>query len=356
MPWERALALACLTAVLTRPAALRLEGSEPEISDWQAEDAVFRARSRAVRAAPPSDAEEGDGGVLREAVRALQQRPRQPHLVLVGDSLMRQQYFNLASWLLHGEARPSEPSRVPDAHSYQDRWRLFFLFQNKQLQGENASEICHCGRKDRPNGVASEWVEDRFLSLPGNGSSISYFGWFGGYSFNGYFNPSDERPAQASCRLVGKCAAPFRWTVKQPAEWKNALGAVHLLSSVVMKLQPKPTHVVFNSGKWGHLSSKGLRNLFAAGAHIQKSEGTRFIWKTVTHSRTDKTHDHQSIVNAEKKLAKEYGWDVLDAYSETKSYPGQAHGGIYKDDYHLEDKATTHLNRIFMEALLESSP
>jgi len=267
---------------------------------------------------------------------------------------MRQQYFNLASWLMHGESVPSEPAHPLETRSYQDRWRLYFLFQNRKLQGDNVSEISHCGRDVRKKGAAP-WVEDRFISLPGNGSSISYFGWFGEYSFNGYFKPPDERPAQSSCRLVGKCLPPFRWEIKQP-EWKNAQGVVNLLSRVVMKLQPKPTHVVLNSGKWGHLNSHGLRNLFQAGAKIQKSEGTRFMWKTVTHSQPDTKSDYQSVVNAEKKLAQEYGWDVFDAYSETKDYPGQKHGHVYKDPLHLEDTATTHLNRIYMEALLQSIP
>jgi hypothetical protein len=354
MSWSYALVIICFSAVLTVPTALQLEWDAPEIFDWQAEDAVFNNRSKAWRAVPPSDAENKEYSVMSEAVRALKEKSHQPHLVFIGDSLMRQQYFNLASWLMHGEARPSEPSRQPDK-SYQDRWRLFFLFQNRQLQGDNVSEICHCGRNARPNATAVNWVEDRFVSLPRNGSSISYFGWFGSVSFNGYFNPSGERPTQASCRLIGKCSSPFRWTVKQPG-WQDAVGVVHFLNSVVMKLQPKPTHVVFNSGKWGHLNSHGLRNLFAAGAKIQKSEGTRFMWKTVTHSRTDTKHAHQSVVNAEKKLAQEHGWDVLDAYSETKKYPGQGHNDLYKDDLHFEDKVTTHLNRIYVEALLGSLP
>jgi len=386
-----ALVLACLLAVLPRSASLQVEqglqteqglelekarrrrqaalmwqfeyatrmadvgqlAGRPEFLDWQSEYEVFKNRSKSERFSfPPSDAEKEEQKLMGEAARALKQKSHPPHLVLIGDSLMRQQYFNLASWLIHGEARRSEPNHFIVADTYQKLWRAIFRHQNRELQGENVSEICHCGRDNRDANKHDfgDFVEDRFITLPGAGPSITYINWSGEHAFHGYFNPSDEHPTQASCK-IGTCTSPFRWTIKQP-EWQNAQGLVQFLSSVIMKLQPKPTHVMLNSGKWGHLTSRGLHNLFAAGAEIQKRNGTRFVWKTVTHSNSDKQHDSQAVVNAEKMLAMKYGWEVFDTYNMTSTYPGRAHN--YRDDMHFEDRITTHFNRMYLESLLKT--
>jgi len=392
MPSSRALGLACLAAVLPNSAALLLDqsldqssisayergrrrklaafvewqlqyatrmadagGPEelPEIPDWQFEYAVFLNRSKSERFSfPPSGAEKEEQRLMGEAARALKQKAHQPHLVFIGDSLMRQQYFNLASWLIHGEARPSEPNHYIEADTYQKLWRAIFRHQNKELQGENVSEICHCGRdnRDATKHDVGDFVEDRFITLPKAGSSVTYINWSGEHAFHGYFNKPDERATQASCQL-GTCTSPFRWTVEQP-DWRNAEGVVHFLRSVIMKLQPKPTHVMLNSGKWGHLTSHGLQTLFAAGAEIKKHNGTIFVWKTLTHSSSDSHHNYQAVVNAEKLLATKYGWDVFDTYDMTSSYPGQAHN--YRDDMHFEDQITTHFNRMYLESLLKT--
>mmetsp|Transcript_76676 Transcript_76676/g.199845 ORF Transcript_76676/g.199845 Transcript_76676/m.199845 type:complete len:397 (-) Transcript_76676:253-1443(-) len=388
------LVLACFVAVLNGPTALRLERGSissgelaqrtqqavplecpwgkvqargtatvedesaaqevcaPEVSDWQSEFAGFKNWSDALREAPLSASDIREQSMLGEAVRTLKQKSRQPHIAFIGDSLMRQQYFNLASWMIHGEARPSEPNHYIVADNYQKLWRAIFRHQNRELQGEGVSEICHCGRDNRDANKHDfgDFVEDRFITLPQNGSSITYINWSGEHAFHGYFNPSDERPTQAACE-IGKCTSPFKWTVKQP-DWQNAQGVVQLLRSVVAKLNPTPTHVMLNTGKWGHLTSRGLRTLFAAGAEIQQSMGTRFVWKTVTHSNGDRKHDSQAVVNAEKVLAMQFGWDVFDAYNMTSSYPGRAQN--YRDDMHFEDKVTTHLNRMYVESLLQT--
>jgi len=129
---------------------------------------------------------------------------------------------------------------------------------------------------------------------------------------------------------------------------------VNFLSSVVMKLQPKPTHIVVNSGQWGFLNPQGLRNLFAAGNEIQRREGTRFVWKTITHGVDDTNHSNQVRVNFEKRLALTYGWGVFDAYDITSIYAGRDQ--FYRDKLHFDDQVSTHLNRVFFEAFLNSSP
>ncbi|CAK0820179.1 unnamed protein product [Prorocentrum cordatum] len=253
--------------------------------------------------------------------------------------------------MIHGEARPEEPEALPTKDSnYQDFWKSLYVHQNSQLQGDGVSEVCHCGREDQKRNKDAVFVEDRFITLPGHESSLSYFGWFGGWSFHGYFNASGERPTQASCP-VGKCTSPFRWTIKQPG-WQDAAGVVTLLSNVVKKMQPKPTHVVVNSGKWGHLSVHGLNKLFAAGAEIQRRDGIQFMWKTVSHSRSDTSSAHDKFVEKEVKLARQYGWEVFDAYKMTSSYP--LRGQYYKDELHFSQRVVTRLNRLYLEKLLKS--
>jgi len=395
MSCSRDLVFACFFAVLIIPTALRLErdsissGEEaqlpkqaivvecpwgkvqahdtttmeyesaaqefcaPEISDWQSEYAIFTNGSKAQREIPLAASDIREQSMMGDAVRTLKQNPHQPHFVFIGDSLMRQQYFNLASWLIHGKARPELPDTFPSMeHQYHDFWRAVYGHQNAQLQGDGVSEICHCGRKDQKEHEPPVFVENRFIALPGNGSSMSFFGWFGDSSFHGYFNPPDERPTQASCK-VGACTSQFRWTIKQPA-WQNAEGVLQLLNSMVMKLQPKPTHVVVNAGKWGHLNTRGLHALFAAGAEIQKRDGIRFMWKTVSHGRSDTRDEHQAFVNQELKFAREYGWEVFDAYRMTNRYVMR--GQYYRDVTHLSERAVTRLNREYLDMLLKSLP
>jgi hypothetical protein len=365
MSRSRALTLVCFVTVQITSTAFRLErvSNSPDgvaqssdqavIVDWQSEYALFRNRSQvAARTAQPSDAERKDQRAMGEAVRALKEASHQPHLVLIGDSMMRQQYFNLASWFIHGEARPSEPKRMPEGNGYQAFWKGIWRHQNKQLQSDSVSEICHCGRHPTlPADSKDAFAEDRFVALPDNGPSISYFGWFADYTFHGYFNPSNETPTQATCR-VGECSTPFRWMVKQN-QWRDGQGVVHLLKSVIKKLHPKPTHVVINCGFWGHLTSRGLKNMFAAGAEIQKDDGIRFVWKTMTHLSPKQTWKHpelQGITNMQMKLARQYGWDVFDAYSVSHKYPED----YYFDGVHMADKGSTNLNSRFLEALLKS--
>ena len=225
---SRALVLACLVAVLPNSTALQVEqrleqssasafelerrrklealvewqikyasrmadaggvAGRPEIPDWQFEYEVFLNRSKSERFSfPPSGAEKEEQRMMGEAARALKQKSHQPHLVFIGDSLMRQQYFNLASWLIHGEARPSEPNHFIVADTYQKLWRAIFRHQNRELQGESVSEICHCGRDNRDSNKHDfgDFVEDRFITLPESGSSITYINWSGEHAFHGY--------------------------------------------------------------------------------------------------------------------------------------------------------------------------
>jgi hypothetical protein len=319
----------------------------PEVSDWKSEyDLEKQKRSNAARTGEPSAQEIHERTLMREAVRELKQKTHQPHLVFIGDSMMRQQYDNLASWLIHDEARPEEPETAPDKESnYTGFWSEKYAYQKAQLEGDGVSEVCHCGRQGEDNSV-----EDRFITLPGNGSSLSYFGWFGNASFNGYFTASDARPTQASCP-VGKCTSPFHWTIKQP-DWRHAAGIVELLDSVIVHLQPKPTHVVVNSGKWGHLNGKGLHNLFSAGAKIQKRDGIKFMWKTVSHSKEDTQRCHQRSVKMEKALAYVYGWEVFDTYMPTHRYV--LRNQYYLDLHHFAESVVTYLNRIYLGILSTS--
>jgi len=365
MSWIRALSLACFFAAQISSSALRLErvsdlpdglaqrSEEAVIVDWQSEYALFRNRSEIVaRAAQPSDVEKRDQRVMGEAIRALKQIPHQPHIVLIGDSMMRQQYFNLASWLIHGESRSPEPPPMTEA-GYQAFWKQIFRHQNEQLRSDNVSEICHCGRHPSlPLDSKDAFVEDRFITLPDNGPSISYFGWFGDFTFHGYFDPAGERPTQATCP-VGECTTPFRWMVKQQ-DWRDGRGVVRLLKTVIKKLQPKPTHVVLNCGFWGHLTEHGLHNLFAAGAEIQKNDGIRVMWKTMTHlspKQAVKFPKVPGITDMQIKLARQYGLDVFDAYSISHDYPES----WFLDGTHMAEKGTTRINSRFLEAVSKSS-
>jgi len=270
------------------------------------------------------------------------------HVAFVGDSTMRQQYYNLASWLMLGKQSTDFPATLtPKSLIYAKHWKEVFEHQNAQLTGEGgAHEICHCGRETFNK---TETVEDRFTMLPSIGTNLSFFGWFGDWDFHGYFDASQGRPTEDSCP-VGSCRAPFKWTIENN-EWKEARGTVELLERVVMKLSPTPTHVIINTGLWGSLTEAGLKRLFSCGQDIRRRTGTIFIWKTTTKKRYAKYgHNKAAIEQAdlELKLASQYGWLVFDAYNLTRTWDQP----FYRDDFHARECKVSLLNRDFVGNLL----
>jgi len=247
------------------------------------------------------------------------------HMVFIGDSTMRQQYYNLASWLMLGKESDEEPANIAakKRSNYTSFWKAIFEHQNAQLTGDGgAHEICNCGRHgltdELANNENASFVEDRFAMLPNIGTNLSYFGWFGSWDFHGYFNASNGHPTEASCP-VGDCEAPYEWTIKNDG-FTNAEGVLELLERVVMKMSPAPTHVTINTGHWGSLTREGLENLFSYGQQIRRRTGTVFVWKTETRAALAFRNPKPEQYDLELKLASQYGWPVFDALNLTKHW------------------------------------
>lgn len=275
------------------------------------------------------------------------------HMVFIGDSTMRQQYFNLASWLMLGKESDEEPANIPTKKraNYTAFWKIIFEHQTAQLTGDGgAHEICHCGRKglteELANNENASFVEDRFTTLPTIGTNLSYFGWFGAWDFHGYFNVSEEHPTEASCP-VGDCQAPFEWTIKND-RFTDAEGVVELIERVVMKMTPTPTHVTINTGHWGSLTREGLESLFSLGQQIRKRTGTIFIWKTETRAALAFRNPKPEQYDLELKLASQYGWLVFDALNFTKHWDVT----FYRNSLHALECKISLLNEDFVGNVL----
>jgi hypothetical protein len=265
-------------------------------------------------------------------------------MVFIGDSTMRQQYFNLASWLMLGKESDEEPAFIPDKKrsNYTAFWKWVFEYQNAQLTGESgAHEICHCGRYENES-----FVEDRFATLPSIGTNLSYIGWFGSWDFHGYFSAPNEYPTEASCP-VGDCKAPFEWTIKND-RFTNAEGVMALIEQKVMHLSPAPTHVTINTGHWGSLTQEGLESLFSLGRQIRKRTGTIFIWKTETKAALASRNPKPEQYDLEVKLASQYGWLVFDALNFTKHWAA----GHYRNELHALECRISLLNEYFVGNVL----
>jgi len=275
------------------------------------------------------------------------------HMVFIGDSTMRQQYFNLASWLMLGKESDEEPANIAtkERANYTQVWKRIFEHQTAQLTGDGgAHEICHCGRKglteELANNGNASFVEDRFAMLPNIGTNLSYFGWFGAMDFHGYFNTSNEHPTEASCP-VGECQAPFEWTIKND-RFTNAEGVLELIERVVMKMSPAPTHVTINTGHWGSLTREGLESLFSLGQTIRRRTGTIFIWKTETKAALSFRNPKPEQYDLELKLASQYGWVVFDALNFTKHWDVT----FYRNSLHALECKISLLNEGFVGDVL----
>lgn len=64
---------------------------------------------------------------------------------------------------------------------------------------------------------------------------------------------------------------PDAFSIDRPAE---------LFRSVLMELDPAPTHVVINSGQWGLLDQDMFLDMVRTGNEFHLSHQTVFVWKT----------------------------------------------------------------------------
>mmetsp|Transcript_46486 Transcript_46486/g.132547 ORF Transcript_46486/g.132547 Transcript_46486/m.132547 type:complete len:343 (+) Transcript_46486:87-1115(+) len=263
------------------------------------------------------------------------------HVVMIGDSITRYQYLNLANHIAYGRAprqdffEHSFDTGVPDM-SYAGFWAAWYNATNHAISSGEGEEICDCYRKD----CCADTFENRYFTDKTRNMSLTYVQWFqDDYTFKGHWSPSMGFPIQQVCP-PGLCGPPASWEISQKK------GLKQLFQDFVMKLKPTPTHVVMNRAKWGHLSRTQFADLLEEGQAISQKHGIAFIWKTSTHSQNDCCSEAK-ITAQEIGMARQYGWNVLDLYNLTESIPPD----LYNDGLHFKEIVNSYFNNALLAML-----
>lgn len=318
--------------------ALEYERWAREVEDkFLPVDDLYRFGSERVRCASAAQSgetiEEGAAKLLDELSRF-----DNKHVVFVGDSVSRYQYLNMAYHLTHREApnfqffagaflNHLQHQRREPKHNYFDGWTKYYNETNRILQTNRSSEVCDCYRLE----CCSDTVENRFFEVPGTNTHLTNIQWMK-WSFKGHWSPSNGYPIDAKC-AAGSCAPPFAWEI-------DRTDTSRLISEVVMKLKPTPTHVMFNQAIWGMLDNATLTDLAKAGQEVSLKTGTKFIWKTSTRDR-DALIEGSKLgrINAEKEIMTKFGWQILDLYDLM-----YACEGVHMDMHHVTEMANSYFN------------
>lgn len=212
-------------------------------------------------------------------------RPRDLHLVFLGDSVTRFQYLSLAYYLMTGgtsfyrddvevgnyTAATSRSILKPrgngDGTSTQS-WQEYYHYSNQRLQ---PYEQCDCFR------IPGRTCENRYYKDPQHNNSLTYILKYGGLGAHGHW----ETPISAASTQQPVNNTQWSWG---NYDWSQVI-RYH-----ISQLDPKPTHVVFNAGHHDH----DLMSPAVQGGIQQALKDTNIIgiYKTTTRSRTASRTDH----------------------------------------------------------------
>jgi hypothetical protein len=284
---------------------------------------------------------------------------RGKHVVMIGDSITRYQYLNLAHFVAYGHAPAHDFYEKGDhwhsnaSDTYVDNmhgfWNEWYAGTNRLLNFGTATETCDCWR----NRCCHDAFENRYFHDHSQDIHLTFFQWYSnGITLKGHILPNQN----GSSSPAGSCEPPAAWEYPSVG-----YGLKQFLNDVVMQLKPTPTHVVMNRAKWGHLGAIARADLFRTGQNIRRATGaTSFIWKTATISNGSSLREccaDADITNDEIVDAKKYGWDIFDAFNSTKSLFTQRDGRFYDDDnlyvdkVHFKENVYAYLNGILLNMI-----
>ena len=278
--------------------------------------------------AHPFDLSEYRNTVLHDReviVRNLTQSLMNQHLVMIGDSIMRQQYLSL-TFLLRGKIFTDVD------HHRENGWFEHFVYTNNELK---PYEFCDCYRKNEYD--YDSYCENRFYFDPAYNLSVTYLQYFGKDLFGHWFDDGDfdsyreprEQRLKTLWRLsiqdtISYMLSKFKQRVtllminfdhwefsnhRKPFVWDNALSDAVYEASMMLLGKPSYTATedfplsnrmlinqtgTFEEQEFTFGESKSKNNKSKERAvHVnQHSTGRRFIWKTGTHARSDFEIDH----------------------------------------------------------------
>ena len=198
--------------------------------------------------------------------------PRNLNVLLMGDSLTRYQYLDLAYFLSHNGTwnnASATPNMVVEGGHVS--WNGFYNFTNTAMQ---PYEQCDCFRQQSGFDINAIF-ENRYFYDAKNNNSVTYLQKFGTHPFHTSWNASH----------VHEVHGPM---VQDASQLKPVFQAAWLdtIQQFVCNLTPKPSVFVFNSGLWAH---NDFLNVTLQGEIIQALKGCDIlsIYKTTTKKRNE---------------------------------------------------------------------
>jgi len=279
------------------------------------------------------------------------------HLIIFGDSVTRYQYMSLV-YFLENKKWPDVPfceERKVCSKFYpkdkndefcdengvtNDMWTHFYKLTSKYLKHEKMECFRHGAR------TTGNVVENRYFRM--DDVSVTFFRYTKhGDDFHGTWKIVDKYPwfdeGGYNCPV---CDCPMT-----EDRWRIELNDTNPFAEMMKKLHP--THVVFNMGFWGppaRPTPDDFKSLFHTAKLMPK---TKFIWKTMTCTKSRRTHNCDDQCYEEIKTFREEGFLIYDAYrlsSMVKHLPTNW-TNLYFDAFHFRTPVYSRLNEILLSII-----
>jgi hypothetical protein len=351
---------AALRTQLDLPCATSAEAAPPSVAD-----VMWQELREGGDGGNGSDAgsRSGDGGNVSRlraifGGRALRPLPlasvraclRGRRIAIIGDSLTRYQYLNLAHFLAYGSWYSTSPHL--ESERQWGSWGDFFRGSSARLNAAapGAFEVCDCVA-DPPE----LRIENRYFVDLGANISLSFRQMRGTLTQRGH----DAEWLNAGCR-----APPCAQTGCVPG---NCSGAHYTLSSPRQLLEHfastfRPDTIVVNSGFWGGFDAPQTLIDLAAAAIAMRAVGVRdLIWKVTTawmspedHSEPGASERETLVPSLTQPAAGAPAWRVYDTLALTLPLVAAVKAGAiaetsaFWDKFHFQQDVYRGLN----EALL----
>ena len=224
------------------------------------------------------------------------------HVLLIGDSLTRYQYLNMAYWLQTGKWRAPYPNN--EFENEHPSWDAFYQATNKRL----VYETCDCYRPTWDRTDIGQWEnhrENRFYKDPLNHFDLTYIQQFGVFPLFVHKRSFLER---------GGCV-PGNCSVDSEEDTMGKMKGPEVWLRLACEFRPLPTVLVLNSGLWWSYDNThfGFTEIQSTGRKIKKcNPNIRLIWKTTTPKITEmgiSQPDRQLV----QLLRTQGEWEVFDA-------------------------------------------
>ena len=269
-------------------------------------------------------------------------RPTGLRLLMIGDSLTRYQYISLAFFLRYGRwinpgGSQKETEMVwlvqDEGHQYADRRT------NRKLEPLETCDCFHTGHRHKPMWLPTV-TRNRYFYDPSKDNAVTYMQALAQrVPLRGRWNASGAL-SHKSCFTRPRS---FAW---QWEDWGDAI------RNYATNLNPRPKHVVLNSGIWGALDEATMDSL----ARAKNDTGMKLIWKTTTFPRPkSKQALSDKVLQADALMCEKLGaclnvsWTrhvAAELYQATYNTKKKK---LYKDNVHFKEPVYRRMNEQMLE-------